>query len=119
MALAALALLGQLWMGQLSTAHLARWLSAQYLHGDICSVQVADASGAASVPVQDTDPMGHHGQGCPVCSVSGTGLAPASTAPAVPGLALQASRPTVLGPQVPRTLLRSYERPPAQAPPLA
>ena len=28
MALAALALLGQLWMGQLSTAHLARWLSA-------------------------------------------------------------------------------------------
>lgn len=119
MALAALALLGQLWMGQVSTAHLARWLSAQYLHGDVCSVLVADASGAASVPVQDSDPMGHHGQGCPVCSVAGTGLAPASTAPAVPGLALQASRHAVPQPQAPRALPRGYARPPAQAPPAA
>ena len=63
--------------------------------------------------------MGHHGQGCPVCSVSGTGLAPVGATPAVPGLALQASRLTVPGPDALRMLLRSYERPPAQAPPWA
>jgi hypothetical protein len=115
MALALLALLGQLYLGGVSTAHWAQRLTLQYMHSDICS-----AHGGQFAPEDDGgSPLpGTHGTACPVCSVAGNASAPG---PQVPALALRPPLPQSLAwaPAAIAVPARTHERPPAQAPPLA
>lgn len=116
MALALLALLGQLCLGSFSTAHWAQRLTLQYMHSDICS-----AHGGQFAPEDDGgSPLpGTHGTACPVCSVAGNASAPGSLAPPLP--LLQAlPQPLAWAPVAMAAVpARAHERPPAQAPPLA
>lgn len=117
MALALLALLGQLYLVQMGTAHWARMLTQQYMHSDICSAHGGQFELAPGD--EDSPPAANaHASHCPVCS-SGAALSappPLALAPlamaALPGL----RAPALWAP--PPQWRRAYERPPAQAPPL-
>lgn len=113
--LALFALLAQLWMGQVSTGHLARLLTGGAAALDICSA--GDAS--------DGDAGGAHRGGtaqpfnCPVCFVAAAGAAPAAGAP-VSQDALAPARPRAFQHSLePRAQRRAGLRPPPQAPPVA
>jgi hypothetical protein len=116
MVLAVLALLAQVWVGQVSTSHLGQMLS-QARWGDVCTAQ-------ATPHGKDTpDGTQGHAMGsalsCPVCVVAGAGLAPSPT-PAVAALRQTAADYRLAWASAPaRALRHTNVRPPAQAPPVA
>jgi hypothetical protein len=114
--LALLAVVAQLWIGQVGAEHFAQLLSGERPWSDICSAQESSREGGST----DTGRNGHlrNALSCPVCGASASGsaqLAPpdthtefAQTAKPVP----LRSAPQVNGQDV-------ALRPPAQAPPVA
>lgn len=118
MALAMLALFAQLWMAQVSTAHLGQMLSEQTLLRDVCSAQTEPHSGQAP----DAPPVQHTGGGgltCPVCSAAAANLTPPSVPTAVAAVQEDAFYRIPIAPGVAITLRHANLRPPAQAPPAA
>jgi hypothetical protein len=117
MALTMLALFAQLWMAQLSTAHLGQMLSEQALLRDVCSATVALHSGQApdAPPAHAAD----SGLNCPVCSVAAASFTPSGVPASVATAQEDASYRIRIAPSVARTLRHANLRPPAQAPPAA
>lgn len=116
MALTMLALFAQLWMAQMSTAHLGQMLSEQALLRDVCSAQPTPHSGQAP----DTSPAHHTGGGwlnCPVCSAAAASLAPPSLPTAVAAVQEDALYRIRIARSVAITPRHANLRPPAQAPP--
>lgn len=116
MALALLALLAQFWMGQVSSAHMARMLTAPALAGDICTVQDGPA-------LPDAGATGHPAAqallNCPVCAVATASSALGSSATRQATLAHQPSTAFRHVPATPRALRHASLYPPAHAPPRA
>jgi hypothetical protein len=115
--LALLAVLAQLWIGQVSAEHLARLLSGDMPWGDICSAQDSSREGGS------TDSTGHSGHlhnalSCPVCSASASGSAPLVGLGAQIEFA-QTQQPQPLREQPALLGSRIALRPPARAPPVA
>ncbi|MCO5102901.1 MAG: DUF2946 family protein [Burkholderiaceae bacterium] len=114
--LALLAVLAQLWMGQLSHRHLAQQAGAWLQWGEVCSAQNPKQAGS----VETTAPMGGMAMsGCPVCALAHAGTVPS---PAF-RMAETALRPPASAPGWHRAATPMARgrgvRPPAQAPPLA
>lgn len=115
MALTMLALFAQLWMAQLSTAHLGQMLSEQALLRDVCTTQPAAHSGQA--PDAPSTHAAGSGLNCPVCSAAAASLTPPSLPTAVAAVQEDALYRIRMAPGVAITLRHANLRPPAQAPP--
>jgi hypothetical protein len=116
MALALLALLAQVWVGQVSTSHLGQMLT-QTLWGDVCTVQASPHSGETP-----DGPQGHamgNAFSCPVCAVAGAGFTPGRIPAVVASLKANAAYDFAFTSVPARALRHANERPPAQAPPAA
>lgn len=113
--LALLALLAQLWIGQVGTGHQAGLLTGGAAALDICSAGGASAEEAGGAQAGGTaQPFN-----CPVCFVAAIGTAPAAGAPVCQD-ALAPARPGGFQHCLePRARRRAGLRPPAQAPPVA
>lgn len=117
MVLAMLALFAQLWVGQISTAHLGQMLSQQASWGDVCTVQTS----LHTDEVPD-GPQGHamgSALSCPVCAVAGAGFTPGNVLAVVSQLQADAGYDFAFTPVPARAPRHAYARPPAQAPPAA
>ena len=117
MVLAMLALFAQLWVGQISTAHLGQMLSQQASWGDVCTVQ-------APLHTEDAPdgPQGHamgSALSCPVCAVAGAGFTPGSVPATVARLQAEADYDFAFTSVPARAPRHANMRPPAQAPPTA
>lgn len=118
--LALLALFAQLWMGQVSTAHLAHLLASSAAWVDICGTHdPSRASEGDTAPA--TQRIGHlaNSLNCSVCGAAAASYVPAATVPvpqAAPAWTLQRAHWAAA---LPHELRRSGLRPPAQAPPAA
>ena len=116
MALALLALFAQLWLAQVSTAHLGQMLQQQALWSDICSTQ-----GLSHSPENPDTPPAHAmgGMNCPVCSAAAASFTPTCLPTAVAAPAEDAFyRVRVASADLPGPR-RANLRPPPQAPPAA
>lgn len=119
LALALLALLAQLWMGQVSATHLAQMVAAQGLWGsDICTTQTNAHSADAPADPQRNNPAASP-LGCPVGCTAAASFTPGGAPPVVAAVQAQAlyraSFASIPAPQRPHASVR----PPAQAPPAA
>jgi len=113
--LALLAVMAQLWMVQLSHQHLAAQVSNWLQWGEVCSSQAP----GHSAPNSTGGPMGMGGIGCAICTLAGTGMAPAP-APVVIAASPDLGYATPSWHSASRTpALERGMRPPAQAPPTA
>jgi len=113
--LALLAVLAQLWIVQVSHLHLAVQVSNWLQWGEVCSSQAP----GHSAPNSTGGPMGMGGIGCAICTLAGTGMAPAP-APVVIAASPDLGYATPSWHSASRTpALERGMRPPAQAPPTA
>lgn len=116
MALAVLALLAQIWAGQVSTSHLGQMLT-QAQWGDICTVQTSLHTEPAP-----NGPQGHamgSALSCPICAVAGIGFTPGSIPAVVAHLQAEADYDFAFTSVPARAPRHANMRPPAQAPPAA
>lgn len=115
-ALALLALFAQLWLAQVSTAHLGQMLQQQALWSDICSTQGTSHS-QENPETPPTHAMG--GMNCPVCSAAAASFTPAAPPTVVAAPAEDAFyRVGVASADLPGPRQANL-RPPPQAPPAA
>lgn len=115
-ALVLLALFAQLWLAQVSTAHLGQMLQQQALWRDVCTTQATPAS-----QEQPDAPPAHAmgGMHCPVCSAVAVSLTPTRMPAAVAPPATDAFyRVRVASADLPEPRHTNL-RPPPQAPPAA
>ena len=121
LALAALALLAQLWMGQISTAHLGQLLTQVALSDDICTVQ--DSLPPTTVAAQQREPNDHSAvdaaMHCPVCALAAASSVASASSAHTPTLAHQPSVHFSYLPAPAQALRHASLYPPAQAPPQA
>lgn len=111
--LALLAVVAQLWMGQVGAEHLARLLSAGAPWGDICSAEDGNRTGDAGRHAHLRNALG-----CPICTASASGSAPLVAVPAAPIMVATAPATLTLPSAAPvRGEGPAALLPPSQAPP--
>lgn len=119
MALALLALLAQLWLGQVSTAHMAQMLVPAAMAADICTAQESPSLSASTSA--STQAPGHGTadalMNCPVCAVATTVAAADLWPHGSTAHPPQAADSFSNQPVAPRALRHASLYPPAQAPP--
>jgi hypothetical protein len=132
LALALLAVLAQLWMGQISTRHLGQMLWQQTLWGEVCTaynsphtaLNVSDTSTGISDSSESSDSSDSSDvlsrmANCPVCSIATAGLAPNQQPTLVSAVLGDTPYPFTPASAPERALRHAGLRPPAQAPPRA
>jgi guanyl-specific ribonuclease Sa len=123
LALALLAVLAQLWMGQISTRHLGQMLWQQTLWGEVCtaynSPHTALNVSDTSTGISDSSDVLSRMANCPVCSIATAGLAPNQQPTLVSAVLGDTPYPFTPASAPERALRHAGLRPPAQAPPRA